>query len=98
MFFIKHQGLDYLHKSPIRCHGYLKSTNCLVDSRWVVKLNSWGLSSLHQQVDHDNEEDYYTSMQTLVSVVVFLLLSLSISPFLFLTRLSMQSLPSDKVQ
>jgi len=35
------QGLEYLHRSPLKCHGRLKSTNCLVDSRWVVKLSDW---------------------------------------------------------
>lgn len=33
----------YLHDSPIRFHGALKTANCLVDSRWVVKLADFGL-------------------------------------------------------
>jgi len=54
------QGLEYLHRSPLKCHGRLKSTNCLVDSRWVVKLSDWGLSSLHSSV-YDTDEQTYRS-------------------------------------
>nr|XP_006813675.1 PREDICTED: atrial natriuretic peptide receptor 1-like [Saccoglossus kowalevskii] len=36
-------GMHYLHKSVIRTHGRLKSSNCLVDGRWVVKLSDYGL-------------------------------------------------------
>jgi atrial natriuretic peptide receptor A len=37
------QGMIYLHDSEIRCHGRLKSSNCVVDSRWVVKITDYGL-------------------------------------------------------
>ncbi|XP_006814974.2 atrial natriuretic peptide receptor 1-like [Saccoglossus kowalevskii] len=36
-------GLQVLHKSPLKVHGNLKSSNCLVDGRWVVKLADYGL-------------------------------------------------------
>ncbi|CAJ0586821.1 unnamed protein product, partial [Mesorhabditis spiculigera] len=45
-------GLEFLHSSALGCHGRLKSTNCLIDSRWMVKLSSFGLRQLR-----DNEED-----------------------------------------
>ncbi|KAK9513104.1 hypothetical protein O3M35_001368 [Rhynocoris fuscipes] len=37
------RGLTFLHDSHFGFHGNLKSTNCLVDSRWVVKLSDFGL-------------------------------------------------------
>ncbi|KRT86564.1 Adenylate and Guanylate cyclase [Oryctes borbonicus] len=37
------RGMIYLHESPIRFHGSLHTANCLVDSRWVVKLSDFGL-------------------------------------------------------
>ena len=37
------QGMVYLHDSPIQCHGHLKSSNCVVDSRWVLKITDYGL-------------------------------------------------------
>ena len=39
------QGLSYLHdSSSFRFHGNLKPTNCLIDSRWVLKLSDFGLT------------------------------------------------------
>ncbi|XP_070550787.1 atrial natriuretic peptide receptor 1-like [Ptychodera flava] len=37
------RGMEYLHTSPIECHGNLKSSNCLVDSRWSCKIGDFGL-------------------------------------------------------
>ena len=35
--------MSFLHKSTIGCHGDLKSSNCLIDSRWVCKISDIGL-------------------------------------------------------
>lgn len=39
------RGLTYLHDSDLCYHGNLKSTNCIVDSRWVLKLTDFGLTA-----------------------------------------------------
>mgnify|MGYP000885031981 CR=1 FL=1 len=49
-------GLSYLHSSPLEFHGRLKSSNCLVSSRFVVKLSDYGLHSLHEQLDDDDDD------------------------------------------
>ncbi|KAH8378938.1 hypothetical protein KR009_002164 [Drosophila setifemur] len=52
------RGVIYLHESPIRFHGALCTSNCLVDSRWVVKLTDFGLFAFKQGI-----EDSFTDMQ-----------------------------------
>ncbi|CAH0390267.1 unnamed protein product [Bemisia tabaci] len=37
------RGMIFLHSSPFQMHGNLKTSNCLVDSRWVLKLTDFGL-------------------------------------------------------
>ena len=41
------RGMRYLHQSPLKCHGTLKSSNCVVDSRWVLKITDFGLLGMH---------------------------------------------------
>lgn len=42
------QGLEYIHKSPIHFHGNLRSTNCVVDSRWTCKLTDFGVPVIRE--------------------------------------------------
>ena len=39
--------MRYLTNSPIRCHGNLKSRNCIVDSRWVLKVTDFHLNEMY---------------------------------------------------
>ena len=46
MFF---KGVAHLHSTDIKSHGSLKSSNCLVDSRWVLKIADYGLSAFRSK-------------------------------------------------
>ncbi|CAF1248529.1 unnamed protein product [Rotaria sordida] len=54
------RGMRYLSNSSIRCHGNLKSRNCIVDSRWVLKITDYRLNEMYslqnapRQVDIDD--------------------------------------------
>eukprot|EP01137_Pigoraptor_chileana_P023903 Opistho-2@90985 len=40
------KGLAYLQSTPIGYHGRFKSSNCLIDGRWILKIADFGLESL----------------------------------------------------
>lgn len=55
------KGMLYIQSSELRCHGNLKSSNCLLDSNWTLKVADFGLHKL-RNADKDpikNERDYY---------------------------------------
>eukprot|EP00057_Strongylocentrotus_purpuratus_P014433 XP_011668907.1 PREDICTED: atrial natriuretic peptide receptor 1 [Strongylocentrotus purpuratus] len=59
------KGMLYLHNSVIQTHGNLKSSNCVVDSRFVLKITDFGLTSFREP-DHafePDEEDSYKYYQ-----------------------------------
>ncbi|XP_014672886.1 PREDICTED: retinal guanylyl cyclase 2-like, partial [Priapulus caudatus] len=40
------RGMRYLHSCPLKMHGRLTSRNCVIDSRWVVKITDYGLPTI----------------------------------------------------
>jgi len=50
--------MTYLHSTELRSHGALKSTNCVVDSRFVLKITDFGLHDLRGQDDDLKEGTY----------------------------------------
>jgi len=48
----------YLHDSEMKSHGNLKSSNCVVDSRWVLKITDFGLHEFLEGADDDEEGDF----------------------------------------
>jgi len=50
------KGMYFLHNSDIRSHGRLKTSNCVVDSRFVLKVTDFGLAELHAMEDTNLED------------------------------------------
>lgn len=51
--------MAFLHSSEIRTHGNLKSSNCVVDSRFVLKLTDFGLHNLRGEKDNPDSHAYW---------------------------------------
>lgn len=49
VFFCPVKGMYFLHGSDLEIHGRLKSPNCVVDSRFTLKLTDFGLPLLHSE-------------------------------------------------
>ncbi|XP_043474610.1 guanylate cyclase 32E isoform X1 [Leptopilina heterotoma] len=50
------RGMIFLHESVMKYHGSLSTSNCLVDSRWVVKLADFGFHEFKRDADYDPED------------------------------------------
>uniref|UniRef100_W5MWT5 Guanylate cyclase n=1 Tax=Lepisosteus oculatus TaxID=7918 RepID=W5MWT5_LEPOC len=53
------KGMTFLHNSHIGSHGNLKSSNCVVDSRFVLKITDYGLASFRSVCDNDDSHALY---------------------------------------
>jgi len=55
--------MEFIHKSQLKFHGRLKSSNCVLDSRWVVKITDYGLRHL-RNITYDSDEEKYSGLCT----------------------------------
>ena len=39
--------MEYLHSTSLKAHGRLKSTNCVVTCRWVLKITDFGIPNIY---------------------------------------------------
>uniref|UniRef100_A0A183SPW2 Guanylate cyclase n=1 Tax=Schistocephalus solidus TaxID=70667 RepID=A0A183SPW2_SCHSO len=46
------RGMKFIHSSNLRVHGRLKSRNCVIDSRWVLKITDFGLPEIYALYNH----------------------------------------------
>ncbi|XP_053560201.1 atrial natriuretic peptide receptor 1 [Bombina bombina] len=53
------KGMLFLHNSVIMSHGNLKSSNCVVDSRFVLKITDYGLASFRCSLDSEDSHAFF---------------------------------------
>lgn len=75
-FIFSQQGMIYLHGSEIISHGRLKSSNCVVDSRWVLKITDYGLHRFNAGSQQPiGEYAHYRSKLPIILLSLLLLVS-----------------------
>lgn len=55
------KGMQYLHNSEVSVHGKLRSSNCLIDGRFVLKISDYGLHTLTTPSEYTKDSLYYYS-------------------------------------
>lgn len=53
--------MAYLHNSDVSAHGKLRSCNCLIDGRFVLKISDFGLRTLTTPSDFSKDQNYFNS-------------------------------------
>ncbi|XP_026742826.1 receptor-type guanylate cyclase Gyc76C-like isoform X2 [Trichoplusia ni] len=58
------KGMMFIHTSPLIFHGNLKSSNCVVTSRWMLQVADFGLHDLRACAENDfiGEHQYYRGL------------------------------------
>ncbi len=44
-------GMNYLHQSSLGCHSQLRSSKCVLDSRWTCKITGYGVNYMEHLDD-----------------------------------------------
>ncbi|KAL5017257.1 hypothetical protein ScPMuIL_006846 [Solemya velum] len=50
-------GMLYIQSSRLKCHGKLKSTNCVVDKRWILKITDYGIGAFIKYAPSTDPDD-----------------------------------------
>ncbi|XP_075215398.1 atrial natriuretic peptide receptor 1 [Lycorma delicatula] len=56
------KGMSFLHGCEVAVHGKLRSGNCLIDSRFVLKLSDFGLQTLTTPSEIIKDNTFYTKL------------------------------------
>lgn len=73
------EGLLFIHESSLLFHGSLKSTNCVIDSRLVVKITDIGLKGLRNLSKQNTGPPNFSLVSILIKDDFFLVPNATLS-------------------
>lgn len=53
--------MAYLHNSDVSVHGKLRSCNCLIDGRFVLKISDFGIRTLTTPTEFVKDQHFFNS-------------------------------------
>lgn len=68
----------FLHQSEIKSHGSLKSSNCVVDSRFVLKIADFGLRTLRETLGSLDDSESYAYWKSELFYIIIRILCVSV--------------------
>uniref|UniRef100_A0AC35U3E2 Guanylate cyclase n=1 Tax=Rhabditophanes sp. KR3021 TaxID=114890 RepID=A0AC35U3E2_9BILA len=74
------KGMHFLHHTDIRSHGRLKPSNCVVDSRFVLKVTDYGLSEFRKLAEESEETGTHQYYKRFIYTAPELLRAPEVSP------------------
>lgn len=57
--------MKYIHNTCLGSHGRLKSSNCLVDSRWILKVTDYGVARFTNHEPTENNTDQQAAFKSM---------------------------------
>lgn len=71
-YILSIKGMIYIHDSALYFHGNLKSSNCVVTSRWMLQVTDFGLNDLRHCAENESigEHQYYRSKCVVASYII----------------------------
>ncbi|KAL5017260.1 hypothetical protein ScPMuIL_006849 [Solemya velum] len=57
-------GISYIHSTSLKSHGRLKSSNCVIDNRWVLKITDYGLRGFNKVIPMKETDDFKSWLWT----------------------------------
>ena len=64
------KGMIYIHSTEIGSHGNLKSSNCVVDNRWVLQITDYGLEEFKRGAKEDEDLGEYAKLRGRYNCIV----------------------------
>lgn len=68
------RAMIFIHGSELNSHGNLKSSNCLVNSRWLLQVSDYGLDEIRRENYKMQDESYRYKRKSFMIIIIIILI------------------------